>query len=179
MVDGLHSLPNSEYRFFFKSIFSIMASTIKSVSFNADLSVVNVILFINVSASEDVNLSFDTNLSTELWIRSLPLSKNVESVSYAIIDEWILFLVAAIAAVWAIPCPINPRPITPNLSNDELMGVVDENCRRIPLPMAAVALRLDDAVAARVNVDDIMVVSMQSLLWLWLLVNCPLFIDCQ
>ena len=44
-------------------------------------------------------------------------------------DEWMLSLAAAVAAVWAIPWPIRPSPMQPSLSKLDT-GVVDERCRR-------------------------------------------------
>ena len=87
---------------------------------------VNVILFSNASASDVLIFSLVTSLSTEVWIRDFPLSRKVESDSYAIIDEWMLDLAAAVAAVWAMPCPMSPRPMTPNLSKLFVMGVEEK-----------------------------------------------------
>jgi hypothetical protein len=111
-VEGLHLAPRSAYRAFFRSMFSMIASTIKSASFNASRSVVYVILPNRASASGDSSLPLDTSLSTDVCIRSRPRSRKDASDSYATMDEW----TAAMAAVWAIPCPISPRPTTPNLS---------------------------------------------------------------
>eukprot|EP01083_Nonionella_stella_P082826 228771_1 len=109
-----------------------MASTIKSASFRASRSVVNVILFIKASASAALVRSLETSLSTLFWMRSRPRSKKEASVSYAMMEEWMLSLTAAAAAVWAMPWPMRPRPITPSLSNplDDAMGVDEEIDRR-------------------------------------------------
>ena len=104
----------------------MIASTMRSVSARADLSVVNVIFSISASAIALSILSLDTSLSTLFWIRSLPLSRKSWSVSYAMMEEWMPSLAAAAAAVCAMPWPIKPSPITPSLS--KLCSTGAENC---------------------------------------------------
>jgi len=65
IVSGLHCAPRSAYSSFFRSRFSIMASTIRSESVSASRSVVNVIFDMRASASEEVSRSLATSLSTE------------------------------------------------------------------------------------------------------------------
>mmetsp|Transcript_39613 Transcript_39613/g.112318 ORF Transcript_39613/g.112318 Transcript_39613/m.112318 type:complete len:204 (+) Transcript_39613:94-705(+) len=83
IVSGLHNFPKSVYRSLLRSIFSMTASTIKSVSFNASISVVHVMELRVWSAFSWEIFSFFTNLSIDFIIRSFPLSKNRCSFSKA------------------------------------------------------------------------------------------------
>lgn len=55
-------------------------------------------------------------------------------------EEWRLLCAAAVAAVWAMPWPIRPRPIMPTLSKDAEVGRVEENWRRAKATLEAVFL---------------------------------------
>ena len=70
IVFGWHICPKAVYNSSFRSIFSITASTTKSTSCNASISVVKTILPIDFSASSADIFSFSTSFSTDFRIRS-------------------------------------------------------------------------------------------------------------